>query len=85
MLALAMARQSSRRCRAAVACPPVLGSLGAPHQAGRWRVRPPVGGEQREAVIPVARASLVGLEAEGAHGVTVWHGLVVVRLVVSVE
>jgi len=47
-----------------------------------------VGGEQREAVIPVALASLVGpmAEAEGAHGImTVWRDLVVVELVVSLE
>ena len=44
-----------------------------------------MGGEQKAGAIPVARASLAGLEAEGAHGVTVWHGLAVVRLVVSVE
>ena len=68
-----------------MACPPVLHSLGAPHQAVRWRARPPVGGEQRAGAIPVALASLAGPEAEGAHGVTVWHGLAVVRLVVSVE
>jgi len=47
-------------------------------------VRPPVGGEQREVVIPVALACLAGPLAEGAHSVTVWQGIDVVRLVVLV-
>ena len=42
-------------------------------------------GEQRDAVISVALASLAGPLAEGVHGVTVWRGPVVVRLVASVE
>ena len=44
-----------------------------------------MGGEQREAAIPVALTCLAGPLAEGAHGVTVRHGLAVVRLVLSVE
>ena len=68
VVVMVVARQSSRWYRAAVACPPVLHSLGAPHQAVRWRARPPVGGEQRAGAIPVALASLAGPEAEGAYG-----------------
>ena len=77
--------------------PMVSGGRGLPAGAPLARCTPPgweMAGETtggrgaeggRDSGGPCVLGRPIGPEAEGAHGVTVWPGLAVVRLVVSVE